>query len=176
MREQRPCVCQRLIATQDPGSGAKTHFKGQAVECKLPSSILLSVSIQEHRGKSERQGRKSGDNSGQAANCRMGIGFSAAENLPIRSQPRVPRLPLEIAPLLGHPSAARVPGRHREGLPATLGIIAENGETGRRPNCGNGGDHLGMPFPGMVLCESIDSGTSGRSISRVWSHERSQTK
>ena len=36
---------------------------------------LISVSIREHKGRSEREGRKSGENSGPAANCRAGIGF-----------------------------------------------------------------------------------------------------
>jgi len=36
---------------------------------------LISISIREHKGKSERGGRKSGEDSGQAANCWAGIGF-----------------------------------------------------------------------------------------------------
>jgi hypothetical protein len=36
---------------------------------------LISISIWEHKGKSERQGSESGENSGQAANCRAEIGF-----------------------------------------------------------------------------------------------------
>jgi hypothetical protein len=93
----------------------------------LKGENLASVPVWEHKGKPGRQGRKSRDYSGQVANCRSGIGFSAAESPAISCLPRVMRLPLEIAQVLGRTSTGPTPGQHPDGSLATLGIIAESG-------------------------------------------------
>jgi hypothetical protein len=79
------------------------------------------------QGKAGRKGRKPGENSGKAANCRAEIGFRAAESPAIRCLPRVSRWPAEIAQLLGQTLIGRTPCRHPDGFPMTLGIIGESG-------------------------------------------------
>jgi len=100
------------------------HFPGFRPR---PSVRLISISIRGHKGKLGRQGKKPGENSGQAANCRAEIGFRAAESPAIRCLPRGLRFALEIGLVVRHTSTRRAAGRHADGLLPTLGIIAVSG-------------------------------------------------
>jgi hypothetical protein len=64
---------------------------------------------------------------GLPANCRAFCNSETDFRPAIRCLRRVLRLPLQIAQVLGHTSTGRAPGLHPDGLPATLGIIAEGG-------------------------------------------------
>jgi hypothetical protein len=79
------------------------------------------------QGETGRKGRKSGENSGQAANCRAFCRSETDFGPAIRCLPRVPRWPFKIAQMLGHISTGRAPGRHPDGIRVMLRIIAESG-------------------------------------------------